>query len=821
MRWLKFIVLILVILIVFGCTAVYFIVLRGLPSIEELRSDDVTKVSKVTASDGTPIGYFPPEGRVVMNGHNVPITLKQAIIAAEDSTFYDHVGLEPRRIVSALFADIKAQSYVQGASTITQQVVRSYLLTNEKTLTRKIREIVLALRIEQALTKDQILNLYLDRTYLGSGAYGVQAASLRYFGKECRELELSEMALLAGLAPAPTRYSPLNDFKAAKRRQWYVLSRMVSEGYITDAEARDAYRDPLRIIAKDVAQFSEYPYITDYVKALVTKQFTEEIFNTGIIIRTSIVPELQRAADLAVRKGVIELEMRQGEYNGPIREIPQENGFKKLLGPEDKERIFALQTNQLSWKGYEPYALYWAEVVNLDPFTVKLGIRNLELGPSSYAWINPKGKWKPESVLRAGDLIQLCSTPSGFVISQQPKAQGVLVAFDLEKAGILAMVGGFDYSQSQFNRAIYAKRQSGSAIKPFIYAAAVDKGMTPASIIFDSPVSYKAGADEEMWQPKNYENRFYGATTLRTGLVLSRNVVTIKILSEIGLDYTISYLRRFGMLSELPRNLSLALGSGSVTPINLFKGYAELATYGQKFDPHLIESIVQSGKGTIFRAPAGPAVFAAPAPSASTAPPALTAGTGGISTDPAAHVQADNSFPEPAISTATVEPGGPDVIATTQGQRVISAQTAFILTNILKDVVQVGTGWRAKALMRPIAGKTGTSDDSKDTWFIGYTPDVLCGVWVGHDSMISLGPTETGGKTACPIFVDFMTTALRDRPVRDFRVPEGVVFARVSPITGTVTADESLETRFEVFKQGSVPEAGKAVDDDELLKEVY
>jgi penicillin-binding protein 1A len=780
MRWLRF-TLLLIVIFIFLCGAwIYVFVLRGLPSIEELRNDETTKLSKVTAADGTPIAYFPPEGRIVLNGHNIPITLKQAIVAAEDSTFYDHVGLEPRRIISALLADIRANSYVQGASTITQQVVRSYLLTREKTISRKIKEIVLALRIEQALTKEQILNLYLDRIYLGSGAYGVQAASLRYFGKECRELELSEMAMLAGLAPAPTRYSPLNDFTAAKRRQWYVLSRMVSEGYITQAEAREAYKDPLRIVAKDVALFTDQPYITEYVKTLVTKQFGEDIFNTGIIIRTSIVPDLQRAAILAVRKGVIELEMRQGKYQGSVKNVSL----------TEKERIFAFQSNQLEWKGYEPYELYWAEVMKLDPLTVKLGSRHLELGPSSYAWIEPKGKWRPSSNLKQGDLIQLCSTPRGFEISQQPTVQGVLMAFDLEKAGILAMVGGVDFSKSQFNRAIDAKRQSGSAIKPFIYAAAIDKGMTPASIIFDAPVTYKAGADEEVWQPKNFEKRFYGATTLRTGLVLSRNVVTIKILNEIGLDYAISYLKRFDMQGELPRNLSLALGSGVLTPINLFKGYAELATYGQKFNPHMIESIVQSGKGTIFRAPAGTFTSAAPA---------ATATSEGIVP------------PQDAINTQT----------SGQDQRVISEQTAYIVTNILKDVVQEGTGWRAKALMRPVAGKTGTSDDSKDTWFVGFTPDVLCGVWVGYDSMTSLGAGETGGKTACPIFVDFMTTALRDRQVRDFRVPDGVVFARVNSKTGKEAPEDSMETRFEVFKKGSVPTAEKNVNDDQLLKEVY
>ena len=762
MRWLKIILIIIFTTFILGGIWAYLFVFRGIPSIPELQNIEPTKLSKVTAADGTPIGYFPPEGRIVLNGHNLPITLKQAFISAEDSTFYDHLGLEPRRILSALIADIRATSYVQGASTITQQVVRSYLLTREKTITRKLREIVLALRIEKALTKEQIINLYLDRIYLGSGAYGVEAGALRYFGKECRELELSEMALLAGLAPAPTRYSPLNDFTTSKRRQWYVLTRMVSEGYITETEAREAYKEPLKIIAKDVALFTEHPYITDYVKVLATQQFGDDILSKGIDIRTAIVPELQRSAALAVRKGVIELEMRQGNYRGSIRNV----------SVSEKERIFAYQSNQLAWKGFDPYELYWAEVVKMDPLTVKLGFRRIELSPASYAWINPKGSWNPTSALKQGDLIQLCYTPRGYEISQQPLVQGVLVAFDLEKSTILAMVGGIDYSQSQFNRAIYARRQSGSAIKPFIYSAAIDKGMTPASIIFDAPITYKAGADEEMWRPKNYENKFYGATTLRTGLVLSRNVVTIKILSEIGMDYTLTYLKRFDLQSTLPRNLSLALGSGVLTPYNLFRGYASFATYGLQFQPHLIESITQSGRGTIYHTPS-------------------------LSIPP--------------------EEQGTEV----KDQRVISEQTAYIITNILKDVVQEGTGWRAKALMRPVAGKTGTSDESHDAWFVGYTPDLLCGVWVGYDNMMSLGEYETGGKAACPIFVDFMTTALRDRPVRDFRVPEGVVFARVNSKTGKSTSADSAESRFEIFKEGNVPPQDSPGDEAQMLKEVY
>jgi penicillin-binding protein 1A len=789
MKWLKIILIAAIIPVVSVSAWGYLSVFSGLPSIQELRDIEPTKISKVTASDGTPIGYFPPNGMVILNGHNIPITLKQAFISAEDSTFYDHVGLEPRRILSAILADLRAKSYVQGASTITQQVVKTYLLTREKTMSRKFKEIVLALRIEKALTKDQILNLYLDRIYLGSGAYGVQAGALRYFGKECRELDLSEMTMLAGLAPAPTKYSPLNDFTAAKRRQWYVLTRMVSEGYITEAEAQEAYKEPLKIIAKDIALFSDYPYVTDYVKALAVKRFGEDILSKGIIIRTTIVPELQRAATLAVRKGTTELEMRQGKYRGPVRNV----------NVSEKEKIFAFQSNQLAWKGYEPYELYWVEVIKTEPLTVKLGTKRVELGPSSYAWINPKGRWKPSNALKQGDLIQVCNSSRGLEISQQSLVQSALASFDIGKSTILALVGGVDYSQSQFNRVIDARRQSGSAIKPFIYAAAIDKGMTPASIIFDAPISYKAGADEEMWRPKNFENKYYGATTLRTGLVQSRNVVTIKILNEIGLDYAISYLKRFDLKSDLPRNLSLALGSGVLTPYDLFRGYATFATYGVQFNPHLIESVVQSGKGIIFHAPSENI----PAPVN-----ASVATTTGVT-------EGDPSIPPGAtvINQTTTVP---------DDKRVISEQTAYILVNIMKDVVQEGTGWRAKALMRPVAGKTGTSNDSHDAWFVGFTPDVLCGVWVGYDNMLPLGENETGGKTACPIFVDFMTSALRDRPMRDFRVPSGVVFARINSQTGKPLGDGSADTKFEIFKEGSVPTQDKSSSDgDQLLKEVY
>lgn len=762
MRVFKIVALLFVFCVVCITAWSYWFIFRDLPSVQELQNVEPTRLSKVLASDGSTLGYFPPEGRIILNGENVPLLFRQAFVAAEDATFYTHAGLDLKRIFSALIADIRAASYVQGASTITQQVVRSYLLTREKTIPRKIKEIVLALRIEQALSKDQILNLYLDRIYLGSGAYGVQAASLRYFGKECRELDLSEMSLIAGLAPAPARYSPLNDFTSSKRRQWYVLGRMVQEGFITEPEALDAYKEPLRIIAKDVALFTDEPYVTDYVKTLVTQRFGEEILSKGVSIQTTISPRLQARAVKAVRKGLIDLEMRQGEYRGPAKDVSETS----------KERVLAFQANQITWKGFEDYDLYWGEVVQTTPLVVNVGTQNVELDKEGYAWVNPKGSWNPAEVLRQGDLVQICDTPGGFILSQQPRVQAVLVAFDLEKSAIVSLVGGSDYSLSQFNRAIYARRQSGSAIKPFIYAAALDKGMTTASIIFDTPITFQAEEDEEAWRPKNYEDRFYGPTTLRTGLVLSRNVVTIKILENIGIGYTLNYLKRFDMESELQRDLSLALGSGVLSPINLFKGYATFARYGLRFDPHLIEYIVASELGPIF-----------------------TSREGSISA-------MENQTP-------------------TGDSRVLSEQTSYIITNILQEVVQDGTGWRARALKRPIAGKTGTSDDNRDAWFIGFTPGMLCGVWVGYDDMIPLGEHETGSRAACPIFVDFMSVALTDRPVRDFRVPEGVVFARVDTRTGRLASEESKDVRFECFKEGSLPLTKETTYDELMFKEVY
>jgi len=789
----------------------WWFIMRGIPSIKELREMQPTRLSKVIAADGQVIGWFPPDGMVILPEQEIPAQMKLAFIAAEDATFYKHAGIDFRRIVSALITDIKAASYVQGASTITQQVVRTYLLGREKTMYRKIREAVLAFRIEQALSKEQILSLYLNRIYLGSGASGVGAASLRYFGKECKDLDLAEMALIAGLAPAPHRYSPLNSFISAKRRQWYVLSRMVQQGYIQENEAADAYREPLKITGKSVAMFTRYPYITDYAKTLAIQKFGPAIMNTGIVVKTTIVPRLQDAAELAVRKGVIELEMRQGMYRGPFRD----------LDAEEKANTLAFQKNQIIWQGLKNYELYWGEVISTQPLTVSIGTQMLELTPASYAWIKPAGAWDPKGVLAPGDMLRLCRIGSVWHISQDPLVQGALVSFDVQSGGMLAMVGGVDYARNQFNRALYAKRQSGSAIKPFIYAAAIDKGFTPASIILDTPLTYKSDEFDEGWRPKNYENRYFGPTSLRTGLVMSRNVVTVKILKEIGLSYAIDYLKRFDMDAQLPRNLSLALGTGVVTPYGLTKGYGVFAANGWPFNPVFITSISSyDGATNFYQALARP----------SRELPEEQASAGGvIETDKAAAADvndvAEDTAGDPADDASLAVTVGSSGIAPAEPEQeipsVISEQTAYILTNIMTDVIREGTGWRVRALGRPVAGKTGTSDDFKDAWFIGYTPSVLCGVWVGYDDSIPLGPQEAGGKAAAPIFLDFMQVAVADRPASDFHVPVGIVFAQVDRQTGLIAAQASENTRFECFKEQTLPPKQESAPEDLMLKEVF
>jgi penicillin-binding protein 1A len=589
---------------------------------------------------------------------------------------------------------------------------------------------------------------------------------------------------------------------------------MADERYISQEEAAKAYLEPLRITGKNYAMFTRYPYVTDYVQQIVSQKYGAEIFNTGITIRTSIIPGLQDAAELAARKGVIELEMRQGIYRGPVKDLDK----------TQIDDIMAFQKNRIEWEGIINYEIYYGEVLSVSPLIVNIGTKTVELTPKAYEWITPARKWDPSGTLKPGDMIRVLNTGKDFILTQDPLIQAALVAFDLTGSKLIAIVGGVDYAKSQFNRAISAKRQSGSSIKPFIYAAAIDKGYTTTTIIIDAPETFKKDELDEGYNPQNYERKYYGATTLRTGLVMSRNVVTVKILRDIGIGYALDYLKKFAMQGEFPRDLSLALGTGIVSPYNLTKGFAVFAQNGRPFEPTAIESILEASGISIYTAPqTGAEVYTS---SGITPQQPADQKADAEFEAPQKDIPPDASTPDEELSLSEEDPADSEDVPDVQVYEepvIIEPQTAYIITNMLIDAVQYGTATRVKALGRPVAGKTGTSDDFKDAWFIGYTPDILCGVWVGYDDMQTLGEKEAGGRAAAPIFLDFMRTAEQGKPAAGFKVPYGIVFAQINPKTGLVTANPVPGSRFECYKEGTLPKKEEEIPvaEDTLMKEVF
>jgi len=615
-----------------------------LPSVERLAHYVAPATTRIYADDGTLIGEFYLEKRYPLPLSRIPPVVQQAFLAAEDAEFYRHWGMNPAALVRAFLFNWNAGRPVQGGSTITQQVVKYLLLTREKSYRRKIQEIILALRLERHLNKTDILTLYLNQIYLGSGAYGVEAAAREYFSKQAGELSLAEATLLAGLPPAPSRYSPLKNLEQAKIRQRYVLERMVDERYISYAQAMAAWQTQLNFSPPlPSSYFSLAPYFVEHVRQFLAKRYGgPATYQLGLQIHTSVNLELQRAAEQALRSGIDALCER--EHCGQ---------------------------------------------------------------------------------------------------SDMPRPEGALIAIDLTSGQVKAMVGGYDFRHSQFNRATQAKRQPGSAFKPLVYAAALDKGYTPASVVVDAPISFRDNG--RWWTPHNYENRYFGPTRLREALTFSRNVVTVKVASKIGTKYLTSYIPQLGIRSRLVRNLSLALGTSEVTLLELARAYGVFATGGSLFDPLFITKITD-GQGVELDA------------------------------------------------------------FTFKRNQVIPPETAYLITSMLKSAVERGTGKSARVLGRPVAGKTGTSNDFQDTWFLGYTPEMLTGVWVGFDEKRSLGDKETGGRVAAPIWVEFMEKALGDRPVADFALPEGISFVNINPRTG-LRAVPGGAAILESFRRGTEPQA--------------
>ncbi|MCK9229980.1 MAG: PBP1A family penicillin-binding protein [Syntrophales bacterium] len=735
---------------IFAGVFLYFLD-RDLPSISVLRDYRPSIVTRVYADNNELIDQFYLEDRRVINIQELPPHVIQAFISAEDSRFFSHRGLDFQGIVRAFFKNLQALRIVQGGSTITQQVAKTLFLTPEKSYMRKVREALLALKIERYLKKHEILNLYLNQIYLGHGTYGIEAASERYFGKEAKNLSLAEAALLAGLPKAPSTYSPLFRLERARQRQAYVLSRMVDEGYITANERTEAFEEPLAFKKPgDVEKIA--PHFTELVRRYIQERYSSRVlYKEGLEVYTTLNVSMQKAARDAVDRGLRELDHRQG-YRGAPENIPPER-FEAFL-----EALWIDLGRSIPETGRIVSALVTG--IDREEKMARLRIGPLEavMAMKDMAWAT--GNKDPDAILRAGDVVEARVldarageplSPLLLELEQEPEVQGALMCIESRTGAIKAMVGGRNFEESEFNRATQAVRQPGSSFKPLIYAAAFDRGMTPSTIVMDTPIVYRDTLQDSAWKPRNYEETFHGPTTLRTALIRSRNLVTIKILKDMGIEYALDYIRNMGITSPLARDLSLALGSSGITLLETVRAFSVFANNGDQAEPFFIRMIVDRS-GTV------------------------------------------------------IEENKPSL------KRAIDPRIAFITSHLLQGVVQSGTGWRVKALGRPVAGKTGTTNDLRDAWFIGYTPSLVAAVWVGFDDFRPLGRLETGSRAASPIFLYFMEKALESKPVETFTSPEGVVFVRIDPETGRPAPAGSKTSVFESYLEGTEPTESMAVE---------
>jgi len=740
---------------------VYFYLSNNLPQISSLTEYRPPIITTVYSDDGRKIAEFFEERRIIKPLDEIPQELINAFIAAEDSRFYKHKGIDFYSIIRAFFKNLEAGTIVQGGSTITQQVTKSFLLTPEKSYTRKLKEAILAYRIDKAFNKTEILYLYLNQIYLGHGAYGVEAAAENYFGKSAKDLNLAECAILAGLPQAPSKYSPFRYAERAKQRQIYVLNRMVDEGFITNIEATEAINTPVEIKPRRNWYIEEIPYYTEQVRRYVEEKYGRDmLYNQGLKIYTAANIEMQKIAEEEVEKGLYELDKRQG-FRGPERH----------LAPEEIEAFSKTVQSGLEDHPLEVGQTLKGVVIKVDDsqkvVTVRMGnalgqiaIEDMEWARKpdpEVAYFETKVKL-PSEALRIGDVVLVKVKAKikdadlwQLALEQQPTAQAALLCLEAETGFVKVIVGGRDFRDSQFNRAFQSRRQPGSAFKPIIYAAALDKQFdepdkfyTPASVIIDSPIVFEDEERDFTWKPRNYKERFFGPTLMRDALAKSRNVVTIKILQDIGVEYAIEYAKKLGITSELSKNLSIALGSSGVSLLELTKAYSVFANQGYLIEPVFIVKI-EDRDGNVL------------------------------------------------------EEMAPERI------KVIEKTTAYLMTHMLEGVVKYGTAFRIKALNRPVAGKTGTTNNLFDAWFLGYSPQYVTGTWVGFDDEAPLGKGETGSRAASPIWLGFMQRILADKPLKVFEVPEGVVFTKIDSETGLLPIPESKETAFVCFKEGTEP----------------
>lgn len=739
-RFLKYtlIVIAFATMVSIGSLAGFFLAYqKGLPRVQAIEDYHPSLITEILSDDGIVVGQFALERRILLRYEEIPPILKNAILAAEDPRFFTHWGIDPIGIVRAMLKNVMAGRVVEGASTMTQQLARMLFLTPQQTYRRKIEEALLAMQIEKNYTKEQILTLYCNQIYLGHGVYGFEAASEFYFGKHAKDLRLPEAAMIAGIVASPGSYSPLVNARLAKLRRDKILARMRDEKFIKEDECKAAQAEPIEL-ASPQREVSVAAYFNEEIrKFLEDKYGTQRLYHEGLVVQSTLDFEMQRAAVAALLKGLRDLDKRQGfrkitenvlDSGGEIQSY-HDVDWDQPFGEGDIRRGLVLDVSD--------------KVAH-----VKIGNYTSTIDPSAIKWTHRAGF---RTVFKAGDIAEFRVTKKdeknftcAITLEQVPLIEGALIAIEPATGEVKAMVGGFDFNQSKFNRATQALRQVGSAFKPFIYAAALDNGIPPTYLLRDEPITFFDKWTGTPWTPHNYDRKYKGMVTMRRALEQSRNVPTAVLLDKIGVEKGVQYAKRFGITSKLHPYLSLALGTSEVTLVEMTSAFSAFPNQGVRVEPRYVRSI-KDRQGSILY--------------------------------------------ETQITA----------------REVIPAETAYVTLNMMRGVIERGTATPARSLKRPIGGKTGTTDDYSDAWFIGYTPSLVAGVWVGFDTKKSLGRGEVGARAALPIWVDFVGQVLKERPVEQFAVPPGVTHARVDRLTGLLAGPACTDVIDEIFVKGTEP----------------
>jgi len=789
----------------------YLIVSKDLPDVETLRDIQLQVPLRVYTQDGKLISVFGEKRRIPVRVDAMPTYLKNAFIAGEDARFRVHPGVDYQGITRAVWTLATTGEKSVGGSTITQQLARNFFLTLEKTFTRKIKEIFLALKIERELSKDEILELYLNKILLGHRAYGVGAAADVYYGKSVDKLSLAQCAMLAALPKAPSRINPITSPERAMSRRDYVLGRMLELEFINDTEYQQAIKERDTAFYHGATTEISAPYLAEMVRKEMLSRFGQSAYTGGYEVYTTINSSFQTTAKQAVVDGLEEYDHRHGyrgaEAHFDLEENNTTDNWDEILRPF---KAAAGLAPGLVIEVDEDVALIYQS----DGQTFALTIDDMQWAKKYIS--RERVGFQPKSVgdvLEVGDIIRIRLRDEGKrELAQLPEPEALLISLSPRDGSIKALVGGYNYTRSKFNRVTQSRRQPGSSFKPFIYSAALAKGKTTASIINDAPVVFSDSELERDWKPQNYSEEFFGPTRLREAMVNSRNLVSIRLLREIGIPYASGYISSFGFdPADLPGNLSMALGSASLIPISIARGYAVFANGGYLIDPYFIERIVDAKGSPVFFA--NPLVVC---PDCS-----FTAETD--TEQPEAAKKTEPSFRPLQLDTeedlqVTKQDSikAPDAVAgSSPAPRVISEQNAFLIRSMMMDVVRRGTGKKAMELGRnDLAGKTGTTNEQRDAWFSGYNNEVVTSVWVGFDSHEPLGRNEVGGKAALPIWIDYMRVALKNIPEQAPEIPDGITRARIDPETGLLARIENRNAVMEVFKMGSLPPMEDAVEGD-------